>query len=64
MLRTENLQIRRDQKVVLADVTLDVRPGEVLVDAGHNGGAVERYQIFHLPALFVARIRSWVMAVG
>ncbi|MBO5392523.1 MAG: heme ABC transporter ATP-binding protein, partial [Pseudomonas sp.] len=30
MLRTENLQIRRDQKIVLADVTLDVRPGEVL----------------------------------
>ena len=23
------------------------------VDAGQNGGAVERYQIFHLPALFV-----------
>ena len=23
------------------------------VDAGHNGGAVQRYQIFHLPALFV-----------
>lgn len=23
------------------------------VDAGHNGGAVERYRIFHLPALFV-----------
>jgi len=23
------------------------------IDAGHNGGAVERYQIFHLPALFV-----------
>ena len=23
------------------------------VDAGRNGGAVERYQIFHLPALFV-----------
>jgi hypothetical protein len=23
------------------------------VDAGHNGGAVERYQIFHLPALFL-----------
>jgi hypothetical protein len=23
------------------------------VDAGHNGGAVERYQVFHLPALFV-----------
>ena len=31
MLRAENLQIRRDQKIVLADVTLDVRPGEVLV---------------------------------
>lgn len=23
------------------------------VDAGHNGGAVARYGIFHLPALFV-----------
>ncbi|MGY2231970.1 thioredoxin [Pseudomonas tolaasii] len=23
------------------------------VDAGHNGGAVERYEIFHLPALFL-----------
>ena len=23
------------------------------VDAGHNGGAVQRYQIFHLPALFL-----------
>ena len=23
------------------------------VDAGHNGGAVERYRIFHLPALFL-----------
>ncbi|KAF1025562.1 MAG: hypothetical protein GAK37_02843 [Pseudomonas sp.] len=23
------------------------------VDAGRNGGAVERYQIFHLPALFM-----------
>lgn len=23
------------------------------VDAGRNGGAVERYRIFHLPALFV-----------
>jgi len=23
------------------------------IDAGDNGGAVERYQIFHLPALFV-----------
>ncbi|PAA08554.1 heme ABC transporter ATP-binding protein [Pseudomonas fragi] len=37
MLRTENLQIRRDQKVVLADVTLDVRPGEVLGVLGPNG---------------------------
>ncbi|UCZ84232.1 thioredoxin [Pseudomonas sp. L5B5] len=25
------------------------------VDAGDNGGAVERYQMFHLPALFVVR---------
>lgn len=25
------------------------------VDAGDNGGAVERYQVFHLPALFVVR---------
>ena len=23
------------------------------IDAGHNGGAVQRYGIFHLPALFV-----------
>ena len=37
MLRTENLQIRRDQKIVLADVTLDVRPGEVLGVLGPNG---------------------------
>lgn len=25
------------------------------VDAGDNGGAVQRYQVFHLPALFVVR---------
>lgn len=25
------------------------------VDAGDNGGAVERYQVFHLPAMFVVR---------
>ncbi|WP_025127176.1 co-chaperone YbbN [Pseudomonas sp. PH1b] len=25
------------------------------IDAGENGGAVERYQVFHLPALFVVR---------
>jgi hypothetical protein len=25
------------------------------IDAGDNGGAVERYSVFHLPALFVVR---------
>lgn len=25
------------------------------IDAGDNGGVVERYQVFHLPALFVVR---------
>ncbi|WP_201191120.1 thioredoxin family protein [Pseudomonas fluorescens] len=25
------------------------------IDAGYNGGLVERYQVFHLPALFVVR---------
>ncbi|KQB52445.1 thioredoxin [Pseudomonas endophytica] len=25
------------------------------IDAGENGGLVERYEIFHLPALFVVR---------
>ena len=25
------------------------------IDAGANGGLVERYQVFHLPALFVVR---------
>ncbi|WP_093422085.1 MULTISPECIES: thioredoxin family protein [unclassified Pseudomonas] len=25
------------------------------IDAGNNGGVVQRYQVFHLPALFVVR---------
>ena len=25
------------------------------IDAGNNGGVVERYRVFHLPALFVVR---------
>ncbi|QRY77021.1 thioredoxin family protein [Pseudomonas sp. PDNC002] len=25
------------------------------VDAGHNGGLVERYEVFHLPSLFLVR---------
>jgi hypothetical protein len=25
------------------------------IDAGDNGGVVQRYQVFHLPALFVVR---------
>ncbi len=25
------------------------------IDAGNNGGVAERYQVFHLPALFVVR---------
>jgi hypothetical protein len=25
------------------------------IDAGRNGGAVQRYEVFHLPALFVVR---------
>ncbi len=25
------------------------------IDAGHNGGAVQRYEVFHLPALFVVK---------
>ena len=37
MLRVENLQIRRGRKTVLADVTLDLRPGEVLGVLGPNG---------------------------
>ena len=37
MLRTENLQIRRGPKCVLTDITLEVRPGEVLGVLGPNG---------------------------
>ena len=37
MLRTEHLQICRNQKVVLEHVTLEVRPGEVLCVLGPNG---------------------------
>lgn len=37
MLRTEKLQIRRGEKIVLADVCLEVRAGEVLGVLGPNG---------------------------
>ncbi|WP_339530923.1 heme ABC transporter ATP-binding protein [Pseudomonas mucidolens] len=37
MLRVENLQILRGGKTVLADVTLDLKPGEVLGVLGPNG---------------------------
>ena len=37
MLRVEALQIRRGGKTVLADVTLDLLPGEVLGVLGPNG---------------------------
>ncbi len=37
MLRVENLQISRGRKTVLADVTLDLLPGEVLGVLGPNG---------------------------
>lgn len=37
MLRVENLQIRRGPNTVLADIDLDVRPGEVLGVLGPNG---------------------------
>ena len=37
MLRVDNLQIRRGRKTVLADVTLDLKPGEVLGVLGPNG---------------------------
>lgn len=37
MLCAENLQIRRGSKTVLAEVTLQVRPGEVLGVLGPNG---------------------------
>ncbi|EJM01270.1 hypothetical protein PMI18_02641 [Pseudomonas sp. GM102] len=36
--------------------TLDLAIDQLCwIDAGNNGGAVERYQVFHLPALFVVR---------
>ncbi|HJR31088.1 MAG TPA: heme ABC transporter ATP-binding protein [Pseudomonas sp.] len=37
MLRTQNLQIRRDRKIVLTDITLELKPGEVLGVLGPNG---------------------------
>jgi iron complex transport system ATP-binding protein len=37
MLRVEDLQIRRGHKVVLADVTLELLPGEVIGVLGPNG---------------------------
>ncbi len=37
MLRVENLQIRRGRQIVLADVTLDLLPGEILGVLGPNG---------------------------
>lgn len=37
MLRTQNLQIRRGRKIVLTDVTLELKPGEVLGVLGPNG---------------------------
>ena len=37
MLRTENLQIRRGRKIVLTDITLELKPGEVLGVLGPNG---------------------------
>ncbi len=37
MLRVEGLKIRRNHKIVLADVTLDLLPGEILGVLGPNG---------------------------
>lgn len=37
MLRVENLQIRRGRKIVLTDIDLELRPGEVLGVLGPNG---------------------------
>jgi iron complex transport system ATP-binding protein len=37
MLRAQNLQIRRGQKIVLTAITLAVKPGEVLGVLGPNG---------------------------
>jgi iron complex transport system ATP-binding protein len=37
MLRTQNLQVRRGRKIVLTDITLALKPGEVLGVLGPNG---------------------------
>ena len=37
MLRTQNLHIRRGAKTVLSDITIELRPGEVLGVLGPNG---------------------------
>ena len=37
MLRTQNLQIRRGRKIVLTDITLELKPGEILGVLGPNG---------------------------
>ncbi|VVM46874.1 Hemin import ATP-binding protein HmuV [Pseudomonas fluorescens] len=37
MLRTQNLHIRRGRKIVLTDITLELRPGEILGVLGPNG---------------------------
>jgi iron complex transport system ATP-binding protein len=37
MLRTQNLQICRGRKIVLTDITLELKPGEVLGVLGPNG---------------------------
>jgi len=37
MLRAHTLQIRRGRKIVLADITLELKPGEVLGVLGPNG---------------------------
>jgi iron complex transport system ATP-binding protein len=37
MLRAQNLQIRRGRKIVLTDITLELKPGEVLGVLGPNG---------------------------
>ena len=42
MLRVEALQVRRGDKTVLADVTLDLLPGEVLGVLGAHSAASAR----------------------
>jgi iron complex transport system ATP-binding protein len=37
MLRTQSLQVRRGGKIVLTDITLELKPGEVLGVLGPNG---------------------------